>query len=135
MGAAMAPAAADTLTAYFEESGTRPEDFDLILTGDLGREGSELLHLLLGERYPTLAARHRDGGCLLYDGHKQDVHAGGSGCGCIASLLSCVFLPALARGEIGRMLAVGTGALINPGSLQQGGAIAGIAHLVEFGRG
>ena len=132
MGAAMAPAAADTLRTFFEESDTRPEDYDLILTGDLGREGSELLHLLLAERYPTLPSRHRDGGCLLYDPRHQDVHAGGSGCGCIAALLSCVFLPAIARGEISRMLAVGTGALMNPGVLQQGGSIAGVAHLAEL---
>lgn len=135
MGAAMAPAAADTLLAYFGESGERPEDFDLCLTGDLGQEGSDLLTLLIGDRLPRFAERHRDGGCMLYDPKTQDVHAGGSGCGCIASVLAGVLLPAMARGEIGRILAVGTGALMNPGSIQQGGSIAGVAHLVTFRRG
>ncbi len=131
MGAAMAPAAADTLLAYFRETGETPEDFDLILTGDLGREGSVLLRTLLSEQLPTLSAVHKDGGCLLYDGEK-DIHGGASGCGCIASLLAGVFLPRIARREIRRMLAVGTGALMNPGSLQQGGSIAGVAHLVRI---
>ncbi len=132
MGAAMAPAAADTLLAYFKETGERPEDFDLILTGDLGREGGVLLRTLLGESLPTLGQVHRDGGCLLYDREKQDVHAGGSGCGCIASMLGAVYLPAIAEGRLHRMLAVGTGALMNPASIQQGGTIAGIAHLVRI---
>lgn len=132
MGAAMAPAAADTLLAYFAETGERPEDFDLILTGDLGREGSVLLRTLLGEKLPTLGGVHRDGGCLLYNRDEQDVHAGGSGCGCIASMLGGVLLPAFARGEMRRILAVGTGALMNPASIQQGGTIAGIAHLVRI---
>ena len=131
MGAAMAPAAADTLLAYFRETGERPEDFDLILTGDLGREGSVLLCTLLSEQLPTLRSVHEDGGCLLYDDAK-DIHGGASGCGCIASLLGGVFLPRLGRREMRRMLAVGTGALMNPGSLQQGGSIAGVAHLVRI---
>ena len=134
MGAAMAPAAADTLLAYFKESGAAATDFDVILTGDLGREGSDLLALLLKERIPGFCERHRDGGCMLYDSSIQDVHAGGSGCGCIASMLAAVLLPRLARGEIDRVLAVGTGALMNPASLQQGGTIAGVAHLVSFRR-
>ncbi|MBR7095548.1 MAG: stage V sporulation protein AD [Clostridia bacterium] len=131
MGAAMAPAAADTLLAYFRESGERPEDFDLILTGDLGHEGSVLLRTLLSEPLPTLDRVYEDGGCLFYDS-KKDVHGGASGCGCIASLLAAVFLPRLARGEVSRMLAVGTGALMNPSELQQGGDVAGVAHLVRL---
>lgn len=135
MGAAMAPAAADTLAAYFRETGERPEDFDLILTGDLGREGSVLLHTLLSEQHPTLRDVHRDAGCLLYDPEEQDVHSGGSGCGCIAAMLAAVFLPSVRRGELRRMLAVGTGALMNPASLREGGSIAGVAHLVRIGGG
>ena len=134
MGAAMAPAAADTLLAYFESTGADPRDFDLILTGDLGKEGSALLSILIGDRLAGFCERHRDGGCLLYDPQRQDVHAGGSGCGCIAAMLAAVFLPQMARGEIHRMLAIGTGALMNPGSLQQGSSIAGVAHLVSFRR-
>ena len=131
MGAAMAPAAADTLLAYFEETGERPEDLDLILTGDLGREGTVLLRTLLSERLPTLGRVHEDGGRILYT-EAQDSHAGASGCGCIASLLAGVFLPRMMRKEVRRMLAVGTGALMNPGSLQQGGSIAGVAHLIRI---
>ena len=132
MGAAMAPSAADTLLRFFGECGRAPEDYDLILTGDLGEEGSAFLYTLLSGTHPTLAARHRDGGLMLYDRKKQDVHAGGSGCGCIASMLSAVILPEVAAGRIGRMLAVGTGALMNPGSIQQGGSIGGVAHLIEI---
>ena len=132
MGAAMAPAAADTLLAYFRETGERPEEYDMILTGDLGKEGSVLLRTLLGEALPTLGERHRDGGCLLYDREGQDVHAGGSGCGCIASILAGVVLPAIRERRMHRILAVGTGALMNPASIQQGGTIAGIAHLVRI---
>lgn len=132
MGAAMAPSAADTLLRFFTERGAAVEDYDLILTGDLGYEGSELLYTLLSEKLPTLKTRHKDAGLMLYDREKQDVHAGGSGCGCIASILSAVILPELAAGRILRMLAIGTGALMNPGSIQQGGAIAGVAHLVEI---
>lgn len=132
MGAAMAPSAADTLLRFFEERATCPEDYDLILTGDLGSEGSELLYTLLSHRYPDLCQRHKDGGLMLYDKRRQDVHAGGSGCGCIASILSAVILPEVGAGRIKRMLAVGTGALMNPGSLQQGGSIAGVAHLIEI---
>ena len=132
MGAAMAPAAADTLLSYFRESGETVEDFDVILTGDLGAEGSRLLLTLTAEKLPTLASRHKDAGCLLYDKTRQDVHAGGSGCGCIASMLSAVFLPAMQRRHYRRMLAIGTGALMNPSLLQQGGTIAGVAHLVRL---
>lgn len=132
MGAAMAPAAADTLLAYFRESGLSPADFDLILTGDLGKEGSALLTLLLAKEGISLQEKHADCGMLLYDFEKQDVHCGGSGCGCIASLLSCHFLPRMARAEICNMLAVGTGALMSPSLLQQGGSITGVAHLIHL---
>lgn len=132
MGAAMAPAAADTLLAYFEETGEKPSDFDVILTGDLGKEGSSLLYSLVGERLPGLQEVHRDAGCLIYNPNIQDVHAGGSGCGCIASLLSAHFLPSCREGRVRRMLAIGTGALMNPMYLAEGRAIAGIAHLVRI---
>ena len=132
MGAAMAPAAADTLLAYFRESGEAVEDFDMIVTGDLGEEGSRLLLTLTAEALPTLGRRHADAGCLLYDKGRQDVHAGGSGCGCIAAMLSAVLLPGMQGHRYRRILAVGTGALMNPASLQQGGSIAGVAHLVRL---
>lgn len=132
MGAAMAPSAADTLLTYFRESGRTPADFDLILTGDLGKEGSALLSLLMAREGFYLQEKHADCGMLLYDPEKQDVHCGASGCGCIASLLSCHFLPRMAHGELHNILAVGTGALMNPSLIQQGGSIIGIAHLVHL---
>lgn len=134
MGAAMAPAAAETLSAFFRETGESPLDYDLILTGDLGKVGSRLLLELLSGSLPDLGKRHRDAGCLLYC-EEQDAHAGASGCGCIASLLAGKVLGEVANGTLGRVLAVGTGALMNPGSLQQGGEIGGVAHLVRFVKG
>lgn len=130
MGAAMAPAAADTILRFFSLSGERPSDYDRIVTGDLGAEGSALLVELLRENGLDLAGRHRDCGVLLFDPLKADVHAGGSGCGCSASVLSALFLPALERGELRRILFLATGALMSPSNLLQGGSILGIAPLV-----
>ncbi len=132
MGAAMAPPAADTLLAYFRESGDSPTDYDAIVTGDLGQEGSSLLSILLEREGLSLGGRHLDCGCLLYDESIQDVHAGASGCGCIASLLACHFLPALQAGELRRILAIGTGAMMNPAALLQGDTILGVAHLIRL---
>ncbi len=132
MGAAMAPAVADTLLRYFAESGDTPEDYDAIVTGDLAREGSVILSDLLAARRLSLAGRHRDCGVMLYDPVRQDVHAGGSGCGCIAAVASAFFLPRLANGEMHRILLLATGALMSPSSVQQGGSIIGIAPLVRL---
>lgn len=132
MGAAMAPAAADTLLAYFRESGDSPDDYDAIVTGDLGKEGSSLLTILLEKEGLSLLDRHKDCGCLLYDEDRQDIHAGASGCGCIASLLACHFLPQLENGSLKRILAVGTGAMMNPAALLQGDNILGVAHLIKL---
>ena len=130
MGAAMAPAVADTILRYFAESGDSPTDYDAIVTGDLGREGSAILSDLLAGKGVSLRDRHRDCGVMLYDPAYQDVHAGGSGCGCCASVTAAHFLPMLERGEIGRILLMATGALMSPSSIQQGGSIIGIAPLV-----
>ena len=130
MGAAMAPAAADTILRYFSLSGESPSDFDRIVTGDLGTEGSALLSELLRDNGLDLAGRHRDCGVLLFDPLKADVHAGGSGCGCSASVLASLFLPALERGELRRILFLATGALMSPSCLLQGGSIRGIAPLI-----
>ena len=135
MGAAMAPAAADTILRFFSLSGERPSDYDRIVTGDLGAEGSALLVELLRENGLDLAGRHRDCGVLLFDPLKADVHAGGSGCGCSASVLSALFLPALERGELRRILFLATGALMSPSNLLQGGSILGIAPLVVLEAG
>lgn len=129
MGAAMAPAAADTILRYFGESGEDPAAFDAIVTGDLGREGSEILGELLSLRSLSLGRRHRDCGVMLYDPVRQDVHAGGSGCGCAASVFCAYFLPRLLSGEMKRILMMATGALMSPTSIQQGCSIIGVAPL------
>ena len=96
MGAAMAPAAADTLLALFGDTGTSPEDYDLIVTGDLGKVGHDLLMQLMREqRCPLPPERYADCGLMIYDREAQDVHAGGSGCGCSASVLNGHLLPAM----------------------------------------
>ncbi|MBQ7661659.1 MAG: stage V sporulation protein AD [Clostridia bacterium] len=130
MGAAMAPAAADTLFRYFEESGTRPEDYDAVITGDLGAHGSLLLGTLCRDRDLPLE-NHFDCGNLIYDA-SQDVHAGGSGCGCSATVLGAKFLPMLGRGELSSVLMLATGALMSKDSVAQGRSIPAIAHLVHL---
>ena len=132
----MAPAALDTLISYFRETGTRPCDYDIIATGDLGAEG----HSILGELSASLGydlsgcPMFTDCGLLIYDRSSADVHSGGSGCGCSASVLSAHLLPLLASCERGRMLFTATGALMSPLTVMQGLSIPGIAHLVEFRR-
>lgn len=137
MGAAMAPAVCDSLRTYFEESGEKVEDFDLIVTGDLGTEGSAILEVLCRDVGFSLLDRHFDCGANLYDLQKQDAHAGGSGCGCIASMLAAYFVPKLSRGEYRRLLVLATGALMSPSSIQQGGSIIGIAPAIvmEYEKG
>ncbi|MBQ7288994.1 MAG: stage V sporulation protein AD [Clostridia bacterium] len=130
MGAAMAPAAADTISAFLNDSNTKPEDYDLILTGDLGFVGSELLYDLLEKDGIEIRGVHNDGGMLLYDREKQDVHAGGSGCGCVASALCGHILPKIATGELEKVLVCATGALMSPTSSMQGQNIPSIAHLI-----
>ncbi len=131
MGAAMAPAAADTLLAFFADTGTKPDDYDLIVTGDLGQIGHDLLMQLMREqRSPLPHDRYTDCGLLIYDRKMQDVHAGGSGCGCSASVFNGYLLGLLSRGELGRILFMATGALMSTTSSQQGESIPGIAHLI-----
>lgn len=133
MGAAMAPAAADTLLRYFDESGSSPNDFDVIATGDLGFEGSSILRdILHSEGVTDGLDRLNDCGMMIYSRRTQDVHSGGSGCGCSAVVLGSYLLPRLERGEIKDMLFVGTGALMSPDSIKQGLGIPAIAHLVHI---
>lgn len=132
MGAAMAPAVVDTLCDYFRESGASPYDFDVILTGDLGFEGSAILDKLMADEGIPLEGRHRDCGAMMYNPQKQDVHCGGSGCGCSASMMAAYFIPEIEKGNIRNMLFLATGALMSPGSIQQGGHIIGIAPLVRL---
>lgn len=130
MGAAMAPAAAATILGFLSDTGTTPEDYDLILTGDLGQVGSDLLYELALREGVDLRPRHTDCGLLIYDRDRQDVHAGGSGCGCCATVLCSYILPAIRAGRVKRVLFAATGALLSPTSTQQGESIPGIAHLI-----
>lgn len=130
MGAAMAPAACDTIKNFFFDTKKKPEDFDFIVTGDLGIVGSELLYQLLGFEGINIKPRHRDCGLMLFDTAEQDVHAGGSGCGCAASMLCGYFLPKIQSGVISNILFLATGALMSPTVNQQGESIPGVAHAV-----
>lgn len=130
MGAAMAPAAAQTLTDYLYDTGTSPQEYDLILTGDLGMVGSELMEELLQKDGINLAPVHNDCGLMIYDRMKQDVHAGGSGCGCSAAVLCSLILRQLSEGKLHKVLFLATGALMSPTSSQQGESIPSISHLV-----
>ncbi|MBE5801469.1 MAG: stage V sporulation protein AD [Clostridiales bacterium] len=130
MGAAMAPAAADTLLSLFDDTHTTPADYDLIVTGDLGQVGHDLLMQLMREqRMPLPQDKYRDCGLMIYD-DAQDTHAGGSGCGCSATVLNAHLLPRLESGELERIIFMSTGALMSLTSSQQGESIPGIAHAV-----
>lgn len=132
MGAAMAPAAADTLLRFLADTHTAPEDYDLIVTGDLSQVGSDLLHRLMEREGVPLGSRHADCGLLLYDRRRQDVHAGGSGCGCSAAVLCGYLLEKLERRELNSLLFMATGALMSPTTSQQGESIPGVAHLLHI---
>ena len=130
MGAAMAPAAWKTVRAHFDDLSTGPEDFALFVTGDLGQVGKELLMDLARQDGVSLGGKLTDCGNLVFDNTKQDVHAGGSGCGCSAITLCAEFLPKLASGKLKKILFCGTGALLSPTSTQQGLPIPGVCHAV-----
>lgn len=132
MGAAMAPAAADTLKTFFDDTGKSPTDFDMIFTGDLGEVGSKLLYELSGASGYNIQSNHKDCGLMIYDMKSQDVHAGGSGCGCGAAVLSAHILPKLSSGEYKNVLFMATGALMSSTSGTQGATIPSVAHLVEL---
>ena len=133
MGAAMAPAAFDTLQAVFRDTGTAPGDYDLILTGDLGDVGSRIV-LEMFAREGVALENYTDCGLLLYDRKRQDMHAGGSGCGCSAAVLCGYLLPEMRRGRWRRVLFAPTGALLSPTSSFQGESIPGICHAVVLDR-
>ncbi|MEE0776882.1 MAG: stage V sporulation protein AD [Bacillota bacterium] len=129
MGAAMAPAAFDTIQRYFTSSKTTPDDFDLILTGDLGYHGHSILLELCKREGLAMGPQYQDSGVWIYD-KKQDVHAGGSGAGCSASVWSTHLLHEIQKGKYKKILLVGTGALLSPLTIQQGNSIPAIAHAV-----
>lgn len=132
MGGAMAFAAADTIISYFYESGESPSDIDYIVTGDLGRVGSDILRELLAKEIPGSERLHTDCGLLLYDFKEQDAHSGASGCGTSASVLAAHFLPLLREGKLRNILFLSTGALMSPSSLLQGENIFGVAPLIRL---
>ena len=136
MGAAMAPAAYQSIRAHLDDLSAAPEDFDLIVTGDLGQLGKEMLLELAKRDGVSLGGRLTDCGNLVFDNTKQDVHAGGSGCGCSAITLCGYLLGQLNSGKLKRILFCGTGALLSPTSTQQGLPIPGVCHAVciEGGR-
>ncbi|MDD6603187.1 MAG: stage V sporulation protein AD [Eubacteriales bacterium] len=129
MGAAMAPAAARTVSQMLDDTDTCPDDYDMILTGDLGYTGTELLHQLLRKDYnKNIKSKHNDCGLMIYNLKEQDVNSGGSGCGCSASVLCSYVLERLRTRELKRVMFVATGALMSPTSSKQGRSIPGIAH-------
>ena len=132
MGAAMAPAAIDTLQAHFHDLRRVPQDYDLIVTGDLGALGKKIVLDQFQRVGVDLTPVYDDCGVLIYDPKRQDVHAGGSGCGCGASVLCGYLLDRLEKRELRRLLFCATGALLSPTSSWQGESIPGICHAVAI---
>ena len=128
MGACMAPAAASTLEQHFIDYGSHPEDYDKIITGDLGKVGQRVLIDLLRDKDYDISAQHMDCGIEIYDGDSQDTHAGGSGCGCSAVTLSAYILKQLEEGNWKKVLFMPTGALLSKTSYNEGKSVPGIAH-------
>lgn len=135
MGAAMAPAALATINAHFEDLGVTADDFDLIVTGDLGQLGKDVLLTLAQRQGINLGGKLADCGTMVFDLLKQDVHSGGSGCGCSAITLCSYLLDKLQSGKLKRILFCGTGALLSPTSTQQGLPIPGVCHAVSISGG
>lgn len=133
MGAAMAPAARRTISDFFRDTNTRPSDYDAIFTGDLGLVGTRLLHELMEkEDNLDISAVHQDCGLMIFDRENQDVHSGGSGCGCCASVLCGHILNEMNKGKLRNILFVATGALMSPVSSREGESIPGVAHLLNI---
>ncbi|MCR4616046.1 MAG: stage V sporulation protein AD [Clostridiales bacterium] len=135
MGAAMAPAACSTIIDFLRDTGTAPDDYDMILTGDLGAVGSELLLEMMEKQENTDISRvHADCGLMLYDLDRQDVNSGASGCGCSACVVCSHILRRINSGELNKVLFVGTGALLSAVSTLQGSSIPAVAHGVLLTR-
>ena len=132
MGAAMAPAALSTIRAHFEDMNLSANDYDLIITGDLGQLGKNTLLTLAQREGLEIGGKLADCGTLVFDLLHQDVHAGGSGCGCSAITLCGYLLGKLSSGRLNRILFCGTGALLSPVSTQQGLPIPGVCHAVSI---
>lgn len=125
-------AAYDTIKAHLQDTGRTPKDYDLIVTGDLGRLGSELLEELFRQDGVELISNHTDCGLLIFDLEQQDVHCGGSGCGCAATVLTGHLLPGMKQGLWKRILFCPTGALHSPTTAFQGESIPGICHAIAI---
>lgn len=134
MGAAMAPAAMSTLITHFEDTNTTPDDYDLIVTGDLGKLGCEILLDLMENKGYKLKDNYNDCGQMIFS-NNQKVYQGGSGCGCSAVVLNSYILQKMEEGVYNKVLFAATGALLSTLSSQQGESIPGICHAVEFRRG
>lgn len=132
MGAAMAPAALDTLMVHFQDTGRKPSYYDAIISGDLGYIGKEIVQEMAQSKGYNIKANYNDCGVLMFDQEKQDTHSGGSGCACIATLFSGYFFKQLKEGKLKRILLIATGALMNSTSMQQGETIPGIAHAISI---
>ena len=132
MGAAMAPAALDTLICHFKDTGRAPSYYDTIITGDLGYIGKDILTELALDKGYNIKSNYNDCGVMIFDKEKQDTHSGGSGCGCCASVFSGYFFKQLKDKKINRILLIATGALMNSTSSQQGESIPGIAHAISI---
>lgn len=130
MGACMAPAACDTIATNLKDFGREPEEYDRIITGDLGYVGQTILFDLMRKKGFHIRPNHADCGKLIFDQDSQDTHAGGSGCGCAAITLSSYILPKLECGEWKKVLFVPTGALMSTVSYNEGNSVPGIAHAI-----
>ncbi len=126
------PAAASTIKHFLEDTNTAPSDYDLIFTGDLGFIGTQCLYELCEKEGIDIRCRHTDCGNIIFDREKQDVHGGGSGCGCSASVLCSYVMHRMEKGELNNILFLSTGALMSPTSSFQGESIPGIAHLINI---
>ncbi len=126
----MAPAAADTICQNLMDFNRQPQDYDRIITGDLGYVGQTILLELLKEKGIDIKKQHMDCGIEIYDRKLQDTHSGGSGCGCSAVTLSAMILPKIEKGDWKRILFVPTGALLSTVSFNEGQTVPGIAHAV-----
>ena len=132
MGAAMAPAAFNTVKAHLTETGRQADYYDAIFTGDLGALGHDIFEQLFEDDGTHLGPHYMDCGMLIYDPAVQDVHSGGSGCGCCASVLAAHIIPAMRKGIWRRVLFAATGALHSPTTLLQGESIPAICHAVSL---
>lgn len=132
MGAAMAPAALDTLIAHFQDTGRKPSYYDLIITGDLGYIGKDILTDLAKTKGYNIKSNYNDCGVLIFNKDEQDTHSGGSGCACIATTFSGYLFKELKNRKINKILLMATGALMNATSSQQGESIPGIAHAIAI---